>query len=251
MDCGKRRSNRLHREVSRRKSHQRLGVRMERPAENIFGAPFFDHAPRIHHSDSIDKSSEDGWIMADQYKRRAMLAPDPAHESQNFRLQRSIEFAGGLVGDDQSRVASHGLCNRDPLPLSAAQLMRVRRIDLSGLIEANFGKQFFDASAARLTGCAYMRAKHLGNLIADRNHGIQRQCGILRNECNPRSSYVAQLTVGSLEQIASPKEDCAIHVARIGGKEPQQSGSERALSGSRLTEDAQGFSRPDRQAGLY
>ena len=44
---------------------------------------------------------------------------------ENRRPQRSVDHGDGLIGQENARVKQQGAGHHDPLPLTAAELMRI------------------------------------------------------------------------------------------------------------------------------
>ena len=66
-------------------------------------------------------------VVRDEQQRRAVLAIEAEHEIGDFGAGRVVEVAGGLVGQQQLRLARERARDRDPLLLAAGQLLRIMR----------------------------------------------------------------------------------------------------------------------------
>src|SRR5262249_20626085 len=113
--------------------------------------------------------------MADEQKSRVVSAADLTHEREDLGLQRCVQLAGGLVGDHQLRTACHGLRNCNPLALSAAEFVRISRIDFARMNETDLREQFFNLRSALYGVGTRVSAKDFPDLFAHSNDGIERQ----------------------------------------------------------------------------
>ena len=122
--------------------------------------------------------------MADHQERGTVTNTNVRQQGNNFRLQRGVKFAGGLVRNHQRWLARYRLCDDDSLPLPPTKLMRVSRIYCLGMIEPNRMQQFLDTSPAFAVVHRQMGPEHLCDLITDPDHWIEREGGVLRNQRN-------------------------------------------------------------------
>ena len=63
--------------------------------------------------------------MADEQHGQTALVAQVAHQFQDGFLHGNVQRGGGLVGNEQGRLAGHSHCDHDPLFLSAADLVRI------------------------------------------------------------------------------------------------------------------------------
>jgi len=100
------------------------------------------------------------------------LSPQLPEETQNFGLRLIIECARGFVGNQKLGLAHQRLCDRYPLPLPTAQLMRVRGIEAS-ILKTNFGQCKFRLSSPTEPRTGSVSPGDFGNLITGTHNRIQ------------------------------------------------------------------------------
>ncbi|MEZ5906322.1 MAG: hypothetical protein R3C69_14925 [Geminicoccaceae bacterium] len=99
---------------------------------------------------------------------RMMLRPEPIAELEqqveDLRPERAAECRGRLVGHDQARVRGHGPGDADPLPLAAAEGVRVAVHDVGRKIDV--AQQRRDPVADPAALAEPMDAQRLGDDLA-------------------------------------------------------------------------------------
>src|SRR5713226_7793663 len=88
--------------------------------------PQFHDAATVKNEDAVSKSSEHGWIVADEDHRETKFFSERSKDSDDFHLCCGIERRRRFIRNDQGWSARNRLSDQDTLPLSAAQLMRIR-----------------------------------------------------------------------------------------------------------------------------
>ena len=115
----------------RHRCQQRLCVRVLRVVEDLSrGSGLHDQA-LAHHGDPVGQVRHHAHVVGDQDDGAVQLVAQVAHQVQDFGLHRDVQGRGGLVGDQQFRVAGQRLRDHGALPLAAGELVRV---GLEGLL---------------------------------------------------------------------------------------------------------------------
>ena len=83
-----------------------------------------DVAPR-HHGDAVGDVADDREVVRDEDVGEAELLLQVLHQVDHLRLDRHVERADRLVGDDDLRVGRERARDADALALAAGELVRV------------------------------------------------------------------------------------------------------------------------------
>jgi hypothetical protein len=105
---------------------------MARRREELVGRRRFHDLARVHDRDPVAGLGHDAQVVRDQEEGEPERLAEPAEEEQDLELDGHVERRGGLVGDQQPRVAGQRDRDHHPLPHAAGQLVRV-------LVEAPLG----------------------------------------------------------------------------------------------------------------
>ena len=84
-----------------------------------------DDPAQVHHRDVAADVAHHGEVVRDEEVRQAELVLEAHHQVQHLRLDRDVERRDGLVGDDELRLDGERPGDTDPLPLPAAELVRL------------------------------------------------------------------------------------------------------------------------------
>ncbi len=98
---------------------------MERIGEELPFWTLLDQTACVHDENLVCHIRDDAQVMGDEDDRRAVDAAKAIQEVDDLGLDRDVERGGGLVGDQDARVA--GECHGDhhPLAHSARELVGV------------------------------------------------------------------------------------------------------------------------------
>ena len=100
-----------------------MGRRLEQGPRRAF----LDDAPAIHDGDAVADMIHHREVMADQEKGDAEITLEILEKVEDLRLDRDIERAHRLIGDDQARLGDEGASDGDSLALATGEFMRVFR----------------------------------------------------------------------------------------------------------------------------
>ena len=104
---------------------QRVGVRVGRSVVDVVAGPELDELAEVHHPDPVRQVLDDREVVGDHDRGHAVLGLQALHQVQDLRADRHVERADRLVGDDHLRLEHQRPGQRDPLPLTAGELVRV------------------------------------------------------------------------------------------------------------------------------
>src|SRR5690348_13044136 len=118
-----------------RVQHERGGQQLSRiflarVCKHCVGIAFLDHAPVPHHHNSMRQGTHDLEVVTDKQICEAVYLLESSEQVHDLRLHGHVECTRRLIKYHEAWLQHHGTCNRNALPLSAAELMRiaVRRI---------------------------------------------------------------------------------------------------------------------------
>ena len=104
---------------------QHLRVWMARVGEDVGGRPGLDDPPEVHDRHPVSEPRDHRELVGDEDHRQAEVAADLLEQRQELRLDRDVERADRLVGDQQPGVDRQRAGDRHPLALAARELVRV------------------------------------------------------------------------------------------------------------------------------
>ena len=103
----------------RNRGEQRLGVGVADVLEQLHRVGRLDLSPGVHDHHAVGSAGDHPHVVRDQDDPHAELALEPVEQLQDLGLDRHVERGGGLVGDQQLRVAGEGHGDHHPLAQSA------------------------------------------------------------------------------------------------------------------------------------
>ena len=113
-----------HREV-RHGCEQHPRVRMPGQLEQAPCRRKFDDAAQVHHPDPVCDVVHDGEIVRDEEVREPHAPLQIAHQVQYLRLHRDVQRRSRLVAHQEARLGGERARDRDALPLSPGELVRI------------------------------------------------------------------------------------------------------------------------------
>ena len=103
----------------RRGLEQRLGVGMQRVADDLAGWACLHYAPEVHDGDAMGEVIRGGDVVGDVEECSAALLLEVPEQIEDFGPVRGIDHRDRLVGDDQLGLEHQSPGNDDPLALPA------------------------------------------------------------------------------------------------------------------------------------
>jgi hypothetical protein len=104
---------------------ERDGVRVNGPVVQLAGRGRLYEPPEIHHRDAVADVPDDGQVVGDEQVREPELALELLEQVDDLRLDRHVECADRLVGDDEVRPERERAGDADALALAAREFVRV------------------------------------------------------------------------------------------------------------------------------
>ena len=128
--------------------------------ERDSGGQELDDATAKHDRDARRDAAHDVEVVTDEEHGQSELFPQPQHQVQHLCLDRDVEGADGLVGDQDLRLRGQRSGDADALALSARE---VRRIALCGAgRQADEIEQLPHSHAGVATRGQLVHVQHLG-----------------------------------------------------------------------------------------
>jgi hypothetical protein len=218
---------------------QRLGVGVDGTGPDGGGVTRFHDPPQVHDGDPVGDLPDDRQVVGDQQQADVLLAHQGGEQVGDLRLGGGVQGADRLVGDQAGRAGRQRAGDRDPLPLPAAELVRVARG--RGRRQPDPLKQLAAAGPGR--GPAAAAQQHaVGDQVADLTARVQRLVRVLEHQLQPAQP------VGP-PGAAEHGHRLALEGGRPGGQRHQAGGGpgERRLAAAGLADQADDLAAPDRQ----
>ncbi len=201
---------------ARDRGEQSLGVGMRRALEERVSRRRLDDTSRVHHDDAIGVARDDSEVVRDQQHRHAQLVLQAVEELEDLGLNRHVERGRRFVRDQDLGVTHERHRDHDPLAHAARQLMGVVVDALLGVGNADQAQHLDRPGPRGAARQVLMDNGGFGNLIPDREHGVQRGHRLLKDHRDLIATNRAQLGCGQRQQIAAFEFDqtAGKHVAR-------------------------------------
>ena len=173
------------------------------------GRPPLHDPARVHHVDPVGVAGHDAEVVGDDEHRDAELAGQVLQQLQDLGLDGHVERRGGLVGEDERRVAGQRHGDHDPLAHAAAELVRVLAKPPLRVRDPH-QREDLRRPGPGLGGCHLeVDLQGLGDLPADGQHRVQRGHGLLEDHGDLAPPDAAHLVLGEREEIPPLEEDLA------------------------------------------
>ena len=109
---------------------------MARIFEDRWPRTYFDETPQIHNPNVVRYALDDRNIVTDEEEGQSQVRLQFREEVQHLRLHRDVERRDRLVGYDQARMGRDCAGDRNALPLSSGQFVRVAANETAREIDA-------------------------------------------------------------------------------------------------------------------
>jgi hypothetical protein len=211
------------------------------------GRPALLHDAALGHDDQvIGAIHRDAEVVRDQQQRGAGVGHQPVEVVEDAALDRGVERARRLVGDEQTRPARERDRDQHALALSTGQLVRVL---------PSLHRRVVDACAlehlGHLGGHRTPRdtaASHrLGDLLADAQGGVESHHGVLGDETDERAAVLTELPVADRRDVVAAEQDATADDATAGGKQTEGGVGGRGLARARLADQRHDLAGADRE----
>ena len=181
-----------------------------RRAENALHGAAFAHFACAHHHHVVGDFAHQREVVADEQQAHGVRLPEPREQVQDLALHSDIEGGGRLVRDQELGLAGDRHRNHHPLLLPARKLMRVGAQSRGRIWNADFVEQLGGARECVPTRQREVSPQHLGNLVADGEHGVERAHRLLEHHRKIPAAQRPQVFHRLAQQIAALVFDAAL-----------------------------------------
>ena len=122
----------------------------------------------------------------------------PVEELEDLQPDGRVERRRRLVGDQQLRIARERHRDHRALPLAAGKLVRIAARAALGLFDADAAHRV-DGAASRASSrfSRFVQLQRLGDLVADREHRVERRHRLLKDDRDVAAAQFVQLRLAA------------------------------------------------------
>ncbi len=212
---------------------------MRRIPEEFAYRGAFDDLPGVKHGHHFAVLSDDAEIARDEDRCGMQLVDEPLDQIEDLSLDRDVEAARRLVGDQQPGIARQRHRDDHALGHSATKLMGIGVHSGFGIGNSNLGQHDHGMCGGSRLIVRAMAADDVDELLPDRDQGVQRGLGVLNDQPDLASSNPLQSAFRLLQQIPVAIPDGTRCDPARERDEIHQGHRDRRLAGSALPDDAQ------------
>ncbi len=194
---------------ARAAGEQGLGIGMLRPFEDRLHVALLLDLAALHHHHVVGDLAHHAEVVGDEEQRHVVLFLQAREQVEDLLLDGDVERGGRLVGDQELGLAGDRHRDHDALLLAARQLVRVGVDAQLRIGDADFVQERHDAVPRLLAGEPHVQAQHLADLLAHREHGVERRHRLLEDHREVAAAQLAQFAVLRLQQVLVAVEDAA------------------------------------------
>ncbi len=220
---------------------QRLRVRVERRLEHRDPVGHLGDAADVHDRHPVADVLDDAHVVGDEQVGQVELALERLEQVQHLGLDGHVEGGHGLVAHQQVRLDDQRAGDADPLPLAAAELVRVA----TGVVghEADEVHHPAHLRGALRRGADAVDPQALADAVADRRSRIERRVRVLEDDLHPPPERLEGAAL-DLRDVGPVERDRA----RRGLDQPQEQPPDRRLARSRLAHEPERLAAADVEA---
>ena len=193
--------------------HQRFGIGMPRRLEERAHRTALHDPPGVHDGDAVAHPGDDPEVVRDEEHRQPHPRLQLLQQHEVLELDRDVERGGGLVRDQELRLrgerdrADHALLH------AAAHLMRERAQALLGRRHLHAAEGVHRPRPHVAPALGAMGAQRLLDLVADREHRVQRGLRVLQDHRDAAPAHPAHVALALRHEVLAFEEDLALHDA--------------------------------------
>jgi len=224
---------------------QRARVRVARIGEELADRRLLDHLAGIQHHDLVAELRDNAEMVGNQQDGAGEVATEIAQEVEDLRLERHVERGGGLVRDEEIRLAEQRHGDRDALAHAAGELMGKIVDPPLGIGNADPRQKAHRAGPLLLAREIGVAELHIDHLRADRQHWIERAHGVLEHHGDAPAPERPHGLVRECQNIDAVEADRAGDDAGRGRQQAQHREAQGRFPGAALAD------QPDDAAALH
>ena len=227
--------------------HQAAGIFLPRLLQDLPRIAELDHLAAPQHHDPVGDLGDDGEVVGDVERRRAMLADELAEGGETFDLGRHVERGGRFVEDEDVGLGDHRHRRHHPLKLSAGNLMGIARADRLGARQIELLEQA-DRLGLRLRPRQHaVPDRRLADLLHQRMGGIERGRRALGDIGDLRSAQRAPLVEADGADVGVAEDDVAADDMAVAARIAHRGEADRRLAGAGFADEADHLAAPQLQ----
>src|SRR2546426_4661962 len=217
--------------------------------ENFPHRATFHDTPGVHHHDAVAHLRHDAKVVGDEDEREIGFLWDLAQQAKVLSLEGHAQRRGGLVGDDDPRLAGDGEGADDALLHAAADLVWIVLPSTLGRRPAPLLKAIDGPPYQRPMAVSVVDLDGFDQLVADGEHRIEGGLRVLENHGDAPSPDGPHLTLALLQKIFPFEHDLSLDdTGGRPGHQSQQRQRGHGLPTPRLAHDSQRFALPQVKA---
>ena len=216
---------------------------MERQAVDLLRLGQLRDRAEVHHRHPVADVLDDAHVVRDEQVGQAQLALQAAEQVEDLCLDADVERAHRLVEHEQVRLEDEGARDPDPLPLAAAELVRIA----AGVVRGK-AHQLHDARhpiVPLLCVGQAVDAQPLADAGADRRPRVERRVRVLEDDLHPAAERL-ELRSRQRRDVGAVEQDPA--AGRL--DQPQERAPDGRLATARLADEAERLAATDREADV-
>ena len=174
---------------------------MDGVGEDLLHRALLHNLASVHDGDGVGDLGDERQVVAHEHHGEAELVLQLVQQVDDLLLHRYVKSGGGLVCDDQLRVARQGHGDEHALALAAGELVGIG-IQRALRVQADQLEQLLGGTGAATFG-------QLLHLRADEHGGVERGQGVLVDHGDLAAAQLVHLLVGEVEQVLAVVHDLA------------------------------------------
>jgi hypothetical protein len=171
--------------------------------------PLLAHLTVAHDDHVVGDLANHPEVVADEEHAHAMPLLEPGEQLEDLPLDRDVERGRRLVGNEELRLAGERHRDHHALLLAARELVRIGGQPPLRLGHADLGEQRLRARERLAPAEAQVLAQRLGDLVADREHRVQRAHRVLEDAGDLAAAQGLQPVALQRQEVASFERDAA------------------------------------------
>ncbi len=196
----------------------------------------------VHDRHAIRDLSDDAEIVRNHQDGHPQFSLKPVQKFQNLGLNGHVQRRGGLVGDEQFRIAGERNGNHHPLAHAAGKLVRIFVCPLSGIRNADQVEHVHGPGPSGALAKTLVEHDGFVNLVAAGENRVEACHRLLENHRDVVASYTLECGFVQTQQIPSVEPDLPRdNFTRRFGYQTHQGQRRNALAASGLSHQSQCF----------
>ena len=220
----------------RHRVEEALGVGVLGVHEHFFRRALLDDVALEHDGDAVSHVGHHAHVVRNQQDAGVELVLQRAEEVEDVGLHRDVEGGGGLVGDDDGRVARERHGDHHALPHTAGELVGELLRAALRVGDAHRFEQVYCPGPGFTPECDAVHLHRLGELFAHPDDGVERGHRLLEHHRDVVAAHIAQLLAVELADALVRDDRLTLDVSVAGQQAEGRRRSDR-FAGPRLADE--------------